>query len=127
MYFKDNINIAMRHLIVSTLSACVEVSIFWMLHLVLGVTLLTAHVTAFTCASIIGFVLHSIMTFAIGKLKTRNAIFYCFQALIVLAIGYQIIKILVEIGINVVLAKIIQISITFMLNVFIGKKITFKK
>ena len=124
---KKNIVLVLKHMIVSLLSVCVEITIFWLLNIVLNSTILEAHVIAFICATFLGFILHSKITFSIGKLKGRNALFFCFQAMIMLIFGYQVLKFLVLKSIDPLLAKLIQLSINFTINVLIGKYITFKK
>jgi putative flippase GtrA len=95
--------------------------------MMMGTTLLVGHVIAFSCATMIGFVLHSFFTFSVGRLRLRNAMFFGVQALIALAIGYQILKLLVLAGIHPMLAKVLQLGATFFFNVLFGKFFSFKK
>ena len=127
MWFKQNLFIVIKHIMVSSMSATIELSIFWMLSMEIKTTLLTAHAVAFFCASMVGFIMHSMLTFSIGKLKCRNAALFCVQASFLLVLGYQILKILIEKEIEPIIAKLIQLVINFTLNVLIGKYITFKK
>lgn len=128
MIFKDqHVRLLLKHLCVSALSAVTELSVFYVLHIVIGGTLLASHVIAFSCATLIGFILHSFFTFAVGRLRYRNAMFFAVQALIALAIGYQILKLLVTMEIHPMLAKVFQLGVTFFFNVLFGKFLSFKK
>jgi len=115
-----------KHFLVSALSATTELSVFYLLHMLMGAALLASHVMAFSCATILGFVLHSHFTFSIGKLRYRNAMFFCLQGIIALAIGYQILKLLVTMGTNPMFAKVLQLGATFFFNVLFGKFLSFK-
>lgn len=127
MVKKEHLLLLLKHFFVSALSATTELSMFYLLHMVWGAALFTSHVIAFSCATILGFVLHSFFTFSVGRLRYRNAMFFGIQALIALAIGYQILKLLVMMGIHPMLAKIFQLGVTFFFNVLFGKFLSFKK
>jgi putative flippase GtrA len=127
MLIKEHLLLLLKHFFVSAFSASTELSMFYLLHMVRDATLITSHVIAFSCATIFGFVLHSFFTFSIGRLRYRNAIFFVIQALIALAIGYQILKFLVAMDIHPMLAKIFQLGVTFFFNVLFGKFLSFKK
>jgi putative flippase GtrA len=127
MFKKEHLILVVKHLFVSALSAITELTAFYLLHMVMGGTLLASHIIAFSCATILGFVLHSFFTFSVGRLRYRNAMFFSIQALIAMAIGYQILKLLVTIGIHPMLAKILQLGATFFFNVLFGKFLSFKK
>jgi len=127
MFRKEHLLLVMKHFFVSAFSAVTELSVFYMLHMVLGGTLLVSHVIAFSCATILGFVLHSLFTFSVGRLRYRNAFFFGIQALIALAVGYQVLKFFVSAGIHPMLAKVLQLGITFFFNVLFGKFLSFKK
>jgi hypothetical protein len=53
--------------------------------------------------------------------------FFAIQALIALAIGYQLLKLLVTMGVHPMLAKVLQLGATFFFNVLFGKFLSFKK
>lgn len=127
MFKNEHLLLVLKHFCVSAVSALTELSLFYVLHMILGGTLLVSHVIAFSCATMIGFVLHSFFTFAVGRLRYRNAMFFAIQALIALAIGYQILKLLVTMGIHPMLAKVLQLGVTFFFNVLFGKFLSFKK
>ena len=127
MLKKEHLLLLLKHFFVSALSAATELSAFYLLHMVSGVTLLVSHIVAFSCATILGFVLHSFFTFSVGRLSYRNAVFFGVQALIAMAIGYQILKLLVEMGFHPMFAKILQLGATFFFNVLFGKFLSFKK
>lgn len=127
MLKKEHLLLLLKHFFVSALSATTELSMFYFLHMVWSATLLTSHVIAFGSATILGFVLHSFFTFSVGRLRYRNAMFFGVQALIALAIGYQILKLLVAMGIHPMFAKILQLGVTFFFNVLFGKFLSFKK
>jgi putative flippase GtrA len=127
MFKNEHLFLLLKHFCVSAVSAMTELTVFYVLHMVLGGTLLVSHVIAFSCATMIGFVLHSFFTFSVGRLRYRNAIFFAIQALIALAIGYQILKLLVTMGVHPMLAKVLQLGATFFFNVLFGKFLSFKK
>jgi putative flippase GtrA len=127
MFKNEHLLLLLKHFCVSAVSAMTELTVFYVLHMVLGGTLLVSHVIAFSCATMIGFVLHSFFTFSVGRLRYRNAIFFAIQALIALAIGYQILKLLVTMGVHPMLAKVLQLGATFFFNVLFGKFLSFKK
>ncbi len=127
MFKNEHLSLLVKHFCVSAISAMTELSVFYVLHMVLDGTLLVSHVIAFSCATMIGFVLHSFFTFSVGRLRYRNAIFFAIQALIALAIGYQILKLLVTMGVHPMLAKVLQLGATFFFNVLFGKFLSFKK
>lgn len=127
MVKKEHLLLLLKHFFVSAVSAGTELSLFYVLHMVLGGTLFTSHVIAFSCATSLGFVLHSFFTFSVDRLRYRNAMFFGLQALIALAIGYQILKFLVSMNIHPMLAKVLQLGTTFFFNVLFGKFLSFKK
>lgn len=127
MFKNEHLLLLLKHFCVSAVSAMTELTVFYVLHMVLGGTLLVSHVIAFSCATMIGFVLHSFFTFSVGRLRYRNAMFFAIQALIALAIGYQILKLLVTMGAHPMLAKVLQLGATFFFNVLFGKFLSFKK
>lgn len=127
MFKNEHLLLLLKHFCVSAVSAMTELTVFYVLHMVLGGTLLVSHVIAFSCATMIGFVLHSFFTFSVGRLRYRNAMFFAIQALIALAIGYQILKLLVTMGVHPMLAKVLQLGATFFFNVLFGKFLSFKK
>jgi putative flippase GtrA len=127
MFKNEHLLLVLKHFCVSAVSALTELSVFYLLHMVLGGTLLVSHVIAFGCATVIGFVLHSFFTFSVGRLRYRNAMFFAIQALIALVIGYQILKLLVTMGIHPMFAKVLQLGATFFFNVLFGKFLSFKK
>ncbi len=127
MFKNEHLLLLLKHFCVSAVSAMTELTVFYVLHMVLGGTLLVSHVIAFSCATMIGFVLHSFFTFSVGRLRYRNAMFFAIQALIALAIGYQLLKLLVTMGVHPMLAKVLQLGATFFFNVLFGKFLSFKK
>lgn len=127
MVKNEHLLLLLKHFCVSAVSAMTELTVFYVLHIVLDLTLLVSHVIAFSCATTIGFVLHSFFTFAVGRLRYRNAMFFAIQALIALAIGYQILRLLVTMGVHPMLAKVLQLGATFFFNVLFGKFLSFKK
>jgi putative flippase GtrA len=127
MFKNEHLLLVLKHFCVSAVSALTELSVFYLLHMVLDGTLLVSHVIAFGCATVIGFVLHSFFTFSVGRLRYRNAMFFAIQALIALVIGYQILKLLVTMGIHPMFAKVLQLGATFFFNVLFGKFLSFKK
>ncbi len=127
MFKNEHLLLLLKHFCVSAVSAMTELTVFYVLHMVLDGTLLVSHVIAFSCATMIGFVLHSFFTFSVGRLRYRNAMFFAIQALIALAIGYQILKLLVTMGVHPMLAKVLQLGATFFFNVLFGKFLSFKK
>lgn len=127
MLKNEHLLLVLKHFCVSAVSALTELSVFYLLHMMMGGTLLVSHVIAFSCATMIGFVLHSFFTFSVGRLRYRNAAFFGVQALIALAIGYQILKLLVAMGMHPMLAKVLQLGATFFFNVLFGKFLSFKK
>lgn len=127
IFKKIHLLLVLKHFCVSAVSALTELSVFYLLHMVSGGTLLVSHVIAFSCATTIGFMLHSFFTFSVGRLRYRNAAFFGVQALIAFAIGYQTLKLLVTMDIHPMLAKVIQLAATFFFNVSFGKFLSFKK
>jgi putative flippase GtrA len=127
MLKNEHLLLVFKHFCVSAVSALTELSVFYLLHMVMGGTLLVSHVIAFSGATMIGFVLHSFFTFSVGRLRYRNAFFFGVQALIALAIGYQILWLLVATGIHPMFAKVLQLGATFFFNVLFGKFLSFKK
>ncbi len=63
MFKNEHLLLLLKHFCVSAVSAMTELTVFYVLHMVLGGTLLVSHVIAFSCATMIGFVLHSFFTF----------------------------------------------------------------
>ena len=58
MFKNEHLLLLLKHFCVSAVSAMTELTVFYVLHMVFGGTLLVSHVIAFSCATMIGFVLH---------------------------------------------------------------------
>lgn len=123
----SHLNLPARHFIVSTVSAIIECSIFYFMYINLKIALSFSHFTAFFFASISGFILHSFFTFAVGYLRIRNALFFLVQVSIVLVIGFYLLKFLISWGLNPLISKVFQLCLTFLLNILLGKFLSFKK
>jgi putative flippase GtrA len=86
-----------------------------------------SYVIAFSAATTIGFFGHSYFTFDVGQAHLKNLILFIFQASLSFLIGFLSLKILINLQVPVMLAKLIQLGITFFFNFTVGKFITFKK
>lgn len=127
IFFKDISKLIFRHLIISTLCATTDFLIFSLIFYYFNQTVQIAYSISFISATLVGFCGHTFFTYSINKFYWRNILFFCIQASIAFIIGYYLILILISAGIHVLLSKILQLSIVFFFNVFVGKLITFKK
>ena len=81
---------------------------------------------SFVAAVIIGLFGHSYLTFSLGKVAMRNLILFLFQCIIALFVGYYLVQFFISINLAPPISKILQLSITFLFNLFFGKIFTFK-
>lgn len=125
MLFKKQFALIFKHGLVSCGSGLIEYATFLFLLYIVNINLFQAHIVAFSSATIFGFFAHSFFTFNI-KAYRINAIFFLIQALLVLTIGYAILKLFIEFDLEPELAKFLQLICTFGINVFFSKYITFK-
>ena len=123
----QHIKIVAKHFIVSGISATTEISLFYLLKVLLDGALWFAHCASFISATIVGFVMHSHFTFAVGHLRKRNALFFAIQASIALTLGYLILIEMINYEVPIMVAKCSQLCVTFFFNVLFGKFISFKK
>jgi putative flippase GtrA len=123
---RQNLPLVFRHLVVSAISACIELLLFYLGYLVLGIPLVYAHLTGFTCATVVGFVLHSFYTFQIDRLSKRNALMFAIQVAIAFAIGYWLLAMLIHAGVPAMYAKVSQLVLVFGFNVLTGRLVSFK-
>ena len=126
-HFKHLFLLFLRHGIISITCGSVEFLSFMLMLSYLHFSLSLSYVISFTIATLIGFVGHSHLTFKVGELRKRNAVFFTIQALSALSIGYVIITMLISAGIIPMYAKMIQLVLIFFFNVSFGKLISFKK
>lgn len=125
--FFANYSLIVRHVIVSGGSAFIEVSLFYLLYSVCSFALFVAHSMAFMCATSFGYIAHTYFTFKINILSYSRALKFLLQALLVMFVGFCLLTVFIELISPPVLAKLGQLSCTFLLNLIIGKFITFKK
>jgi len=127
-FYKKNLRSISKHLIVSSMSATIEVTLFLLLFTSLQSTLFISHFFSFTIASLIGFLGHSYFTFKVGYLNSKNLIYFIMQATISLLLGYLLLLFFIDnLSLNALIAKIIQLCLVFNFNFIFGKYISFKK
>jgi putative flippase GtrA len=126
-FFSNHKKIIFRHLFVSGICASTELLLFGVLFKMCALSLTISYLSSFSVATIIGYILHSYFTFSVGKISKRSAIYFLFQASSILLLGYCIFITLIFCGIYPIIAKIIQLIITFNINVLFGRNLTFRK
>jgi len=122
-----NYFLIVRHAIVSIGSALIEVSLFYFFYSVCLFPLFISHSIAFICATTFGFVAHTFFTFKVNIISYRRALGFLTQALFVMLIGFGLLSLLIDMVQHPVVAKLAQLSCTFLVNLLIGKFVTFKK
>lgn len=122
-----NRKIIFRHGIVSCICATTELISFAILNYLLNDYLTFSYILAFLIATLLGFILHSKYTFSLGEFAKKSGVIFFFQASFVLIIGYTIFNIFLMAGFGPIPSKVGQLITTFIINVSIGKKITFKR
>lgn len=128
-FYRHNnaIQLIFKHLLVSVICASVDFILFAICIYYLMLSITWSYVIAFSTATTIGFFGHSYFTFSVGKAHLRNLILFIFQASLSFLIGFFSLKVLIALQVPVMLAKLIQLGMTFFFNVTVGKFITFKK
>ena len=122
-YFK----IVTKHGLISLICGASEITVFLFLLKQAEVAVGVSHAAGFVFASIIGVIGHSLFTFRLGKVYFDVIIRFSFQVLCMLPISYFVLTSYITVfGANE-FSKGGQLVTTFMLNVFIGKFLTFVK
>ncbi len=124
---KSAIVLVFKHLLVSVCCASIDLTIFGLAFHLLEVGLTQAYILGFCFATCVGYLGHSFFTFRLGEAYLKNALLFTIQASISFLLGYYLLILFVGLGLPVMLAKALQMSVTFFFNVSVGKFITFKK
>jgi putative flippase GtrA len=120
-------NLIFRHLVVSFACAATELSSFALFWKLLPTLIYLDYTFAFMMATSVGFVLHARFTFATNDRIKKRALLFLGQACLVFVIGLTIFRIIILFIPHPLIAKPVQLVITFALNIAIGKTITFKR
>ncbi len=121
------VNIVFKHLLVSASCATLDLVVFGCAFHYLGVGVSWAYIMGFSMATTLGFFGHSFFTFDVGRVHFKNALLFIFQASLSFLLGYCLLLMLINAGLQVMFAKATQLGLTFFFNVGVGKFVTFKK
>lgn len=125
--FISNIRLMIKHSLVSIVCGLTEFSTFLFLFSYLHINLLISHTLSFFLAFILGIYGHTYLTYSLGRIKRLTIYFFVIQCSISFLFGYFIIYNLLLLGVSVYLAKILQLTSTFLFNFFFGKHFTFRR
>jgi len=123
---KSYILLAIRHSFVSIICGTTELCLFLLFFSMMDIKLAYSYILSFMTAFFLGLFGHSYLTFSLGKVAMRNLIFFLFQCIIVFFVGYFLVNFFISINLVPSLSKILQLTITFFLNLIFGKIFTFR-
>jgi putative flippase GtrA len=123
---KGALALMIRHGIVSLACGLSEYGLFVLMYYTFHLNINFSYFLPFIVSVSINLLGHSFFTFKTGFIRGLNLIFYVFQVLIVIILGYLIFNAFIKIGLTPSHAKILQLIVTFLFNVIFGRFITFK-
>ena len=119
--------VSFRHGCISVLCGFIELSMFFVAARLLGLDLLSAHVIGFTLATTFGYFGHSFFTYKVGGISKVVFLKFLLQVGFMVSLGYLILDFYTSHIKVLEFAKLCQLFTTFLLNVLIGRYITFIK
>ena len=117
--------VSFRHGCISILCGLIELSMFFVAGRLLGLDLLSAHIIGFTLATTFGYFGHSFFTYKIGEISKFVFLKFLIQVGVMMSLGYMILDFYANYISVLEFAKLGQLFTTFLLNVLIGRYITF--
>lgn len=122
--FRNVFFLLLRHGGVSVASATIELVLFSLLqgHLPLFV----AYIIPFSIATTFGYIGHSYLTFRVGTMSLSTAGKFLIQICLSVAMGYYIVRFLIDGGMAPEVAKAIQLFVGFFFNVSFGRFVSFR-
>lgn len=121
------LSIVLKHVIVSLISGLVEYLLFLIFLLNLKWSVFEAYLLSFFISTIFAFFGHVFLTFKLNKFSSKNLFLFTIQVTLALILGYVIISLLININVDMKIAKGIQMVLTFLFSVIFGKYVSFKK
>lgn len=115
---------ALRHGIVSVVCGSIDLLTLYYLVDRLHLLVYFSYVISFCISTVIGYMFHSLYTFR-APVTYKTLILYMVQIFFVLGFGYTVYSLAYFIVNSVVYAKAFQLCITFVVNLAIGRYITF--
>lgn len=124
--FTYRLKLIARHGVVSILCASIEYSTFIAIYEACR-NLPVSYICSYGFAVAVGYIGHNYFTYKLKKISAVSIMKYIFQILTVLAVGYLLINFFVYVGLNLYVAKIMQLACTFGINLSLGRYLTFKR
>lgn len=118
------IKIALKHGVVSVICGSTEIFLLYFLSVRYAVDISLAYFISFVFATFLGFVLHIFFTFKVC-LSFRSFALFASQIAATLMLGYFIFTILMSVSNSLILSKLIQLVVTFTVNLYVGRYYTF--
>lgn len=118
--------LAFRHGIVSLISGTVEFLFFILFLNHLAMPLPLSYIFSFFLSTVVAFLGHNFLTFKLNRLELRSTLYFIAQIVLAILIGYSLMQFFLKIGLEVKLAKLAQMILTFLFNLLFGRYISFK-
>ncbi len=116
-----------RHTHVSFLCGMIDFGLFALLYQKFGLSIYLSYATAFSIATLFGYLSHNFYTFNYRVINWRSFCLFLLQVLTVFALGSFLIEIYISIGASPLIAKFSQMCSTFFLNFLFANIVVFKK
>jgi hypothetical protein len=124
---KSYYKLAVKHSLISILSAGSEFLFFLLFFSYLKINLFISYFLSFMIAFLVGITGHTYFTFSLRIISKRSFYLFIIQCSIAFILGYFIIQTFLDLHFTALLSKSIQLAIVFFFNLIFGKNFTFKK